>query len=141
MGKGMAGGVEEAAGETQDEGYVYRISTSKEWEEFQTKGFMFGGDLDRTTGCIHLSKLDQLQMTLQNFFVGIPDLYLLQIDSKKLGDGLVYEAADDSNFFPHFYGPSRNFIPLPLDVVVKAEKLNFSDGEKPEFRNARFPED
>ncbi|XP_043708110.1 uncharacterized protein LOC122657468 [Telopea speciosissima] len=125
----MAGGVEEAS-ETQDQEYVYRISTAKEWEVFQTNGCIFGGDLDRTTGCIHLSKLDQVQMTLQNFFKGVPDLYLLQIDCKKLGDGLVYEAVDDgSNFFPHFYGPSRCFIPLPLDAVAKAEKLNFLDGK------------
>lgn len=47
----------------------------------------------------------------------------------QLGDGLIYEAADDSNIFPHFYGPSRSFSPLPLDAVVKAEKLTLSDGK------------
>lgn len=47
----------------------------------------------------------------------------------QLGDGLIYEAADDSIIFPHFYGPSRSFSPLPLDAVVKAEKLSLSDGK------------
>ena len=47
----------------------------------------------------------------------------------QLGEGLVYEAVDDSNVFPHFYGPSRSFSPLPLDVVTKAEKLTLSDGQ------------
>ncbi|GFY98628.1 hypothetical protein Acr_13g0000290 [Actinidia rufa] len=52
-----------------------------------------------------------------------------EIRSPWLGEGLVYEAVDDSNVFPHFYGPSRSFSPLPLDVVTKAEKLTLSDGQ------------
>ncbi|XP_019243190.1 PREDICTED: uncharacterized protein LOC109223364 isoform X2 [Nicotiana attenuata] len=85
--------------------FVYRISTLEEWELLQKTGSTFGGELDRTTGYIHLSKLDQL------------------------GNGLVYEAIDDSNVFPHFYGPSRSFSPLPLDAVIKGEKLVVSDGK------------
>ncbi|XP_010276504.1 PREDICTED: uncharacterized protein LOC104611229 [Nelumbo nucifera] len=121
----MAG--KEEVRESQE--FVYRISTAKEWEELQKSGSTFGGDLDKTTGCIHLSKLDQVKPTLKNFFTGMENLYLLQIDTKKLGDGLVYEAADGSNFFPHFYGPSRSFSPLPLNAVTKAEKLTLSDGQ------------
>ncbi|PIN15548.1 hypothetical protein CDL12_11791 [Handroanthus impetiginosus] len=113
-----------------DEEFVYRISTAEEWAELQKSGATFGGDLDKSTGCFHLSKLDQVQSTLQNFFLNIKqDLYLLQIDVKKLGDGLIYEVVDDSNVFPHLYGPSRSFSPLPLDAVTKAEKLTFSDGK------------
>ncbi|KAF7804956.1 putative dihydroorotate dehydrogenase [Senna tora] len=109
--------------------FVYRISTAKEWEELQKNGSIFGGELDRSSGFIHLSKLDQVQSTLQNFFLNTKvELYLLQIDAKKLGDGLVYEIVDGSNSFPHFYGPSRSFGPLHLDVVTKAEKLCPSDG-------------
>lgn len=40
--------------------FVYRISTSAEWEELQMKGFTFGGDLDRNSGFIHLSALSQV---------------------------------------------------------------------------------
>ncbi|WJX85194.1 hypothetical protein P8452_67688 [Trifolium repens] len=108
---------------------VYRISTAKEWEELQSNGTTFGGELDKNTGFIHLSKLDQVRSTLDNFFLNCKDeLYLLQIDAKKLGDGLVYETVDGSNSFPHFYGPARSFIPLPLDVVTKAEKMSLSNG-------------
>ncbi|XP_011079510.1 uncharacterized protein LOC105163010 [Sesamum indicum] len=114
----------------EDEGFVYRISTAQEWEELQRTRATFGGDLDKSTGCFHLSKLHQVQSTLQNFFLNVKeDLYLLQIDAKKLGNGLIYEAVDESNVFPHFYGPSRSFSPLPLDAVVKAEKLTISDGK------------
>ncbi|XP_031280599.1 uncharacterized protein LOC116139063 [Pistacia vera] len=118
-----------AAKEGEGEEFVYRISTAQEWEELQKNGSIFGGDLDKSTGCIHLSKLDQVQATLQNFFLNTKvDLYLLQIDAKKLGDGLIYELVDGSNSFPHFYGPSKSFAPLPLEAVAKAEKLSLSDG-------------
>ncbi|CAK9145254.1 unnamed protein product [Ilex paraguariensis] len=121
----MEGGVNE-----REEEYVYRISTVEEWEALQKTGTTFGGDLDKSTGCIHLSKLHQVESTLQNFFLNTKsDLYLLKFDAKKLGDGLVYEAVDNSNVFPHFYGPSHSFSPLPLDAVVKAEKLVLSAGK------------
>ncbi|KAG5055947.1 hypothetical protein JHK85_008457 [Glycine max] len=108
---------------------VYRISTAKEWEELQSNGSSFGGDLDKSSAFIHLSKLDQVRSTLENFFLNSKEeLYLLQIDAKKLGDGLVYEIVDGKNSFPHFYGPSRSFVPLPLDAVIKAEKLTLTDG-------------
>ncbi|KAK6788448.1 hypothetical protein RDI58_016973 [Solanum bulbocastanum] len=120
----------EREGADVSEELVYRISTMEEWELMQKTGSTFGGDLDRTTGFIHLSKLDQVQPTLLNFFLNVKDdLYLLQIDAKKLGNGLVYEAVGDTNVFPHFYGPSWSFSPLPLDTVIKGEKLVVSDGK------------
>ncbi|KAL3648143.1 hypothetical protein CASFOL_009111 [Castilleja foliolosa] len=113
-----------------EEEFVYRISTAEEWEELRNSGSTFGGDLDKATGCFHLSKLDQVQPTLINFFMNVKeDLHLLQIDAKKLGNGLIYEAVDDSNVFPHFYGPSRSFSPLPLEVVTKSEKLTNTNGK------------
>lgn len=73
-----------AAEEGQEE-YVYRISSAEEWEQLQKEGFVYGGDLDKSTGCFHLSRLSQVQSTLQNFFLGFQgDLYLLQVDAKKV---------------------------------------------------------
>ncbi|EER93911.1 hypothetical protein BDA96_01G198700 [Sorghum bicolor] len=109
--------------------FVYRISTVDEWTEFQRTGATLGGDLDRSTGCIHLSDISQVKMTLKNFFLGRNDLYLLQIDASKLADGLIYEASDDNNYFPHFYGPGRSFVPLQLDAVVKADKIELADND------------
>jgi len=40
--------------------FVYRISTASEWEELQSKGSTFGGDLDKSTAFFHLSNLDQV---------------------------------------------------------------------------------
>ncbi|KAJ6810321.1 uncharacterized protein M6B38_158875 [Iris pallida] len=118
-----------AANKEEKEKFVYRVSSADQWEELQRTGATLGGDIDRTTGCIHLSSLHQVKGTLKNFFEGREDLFLLQVDASKLGDGLIYEAADDSNSFPHFYGPSRSFSPLLLDAVAKSEKLQLVNGE------------
>lgn len=53
------------------------------------------------------------------------DLYMFL----QLGDGLIYENVDGVNVFPHFYGPSKSFVPLTLDMVVKAEKITSSNGQ------------
>ncbi|KAG6526197.1 hypothetical protein ZIOFF_016177 [Zingiber officinale] len=66
-----------------NEGFVYRVSVPDEWEELQRTGATLGGDIDRTTGCIHFSDLDQVKMVLNNFFRGQENLYLLQIDATK----------------------------------------------------------
>lgn len=117
-------------GVKESEEFVYRISTADEWSELQTSRCTFGQQLDKDSGFIHLSKLNQVKSTLERFYLGTTkDLFLLQIDCEKLGDGLIYEAADDSNVFPHFYGPSRSFIPLAFDMVVKAERLILSNGQ------------
>ncbi|KAL9272247.1 hypothetical protein AKJ16_DCAP21226 [Drosera capensis] len=89
----------------REDEFLYRISTASEWDQLQRSGSTYGGDLDKSTGCFHLSTLPQL------------------------GDGIMYELADESNWFPHFYGPSRSFSPLPLDVVIMAEKLTRSNGK------------
>ena len=41
-----------------------RISTADEWTEFQRTGATLRGDLDRSTGCIHLSDQSQVTPTL-----------------------------------------------------------------------------
>ena len=48
------------AGKDGEPEFVYRISTAKEWEELQKNGSIFGGDLDKSSGFMHLSKLDQV---------------------------------------------------------------------------------
>ncbi|CAI0541824.1 unnamed protein product [Linum tenue] len=112
------------------EKFVYRICTATEWEDLQKDGFTHGGELDKSSGFIHLSDHNQVLSTLNNFFRNTKlDLLLLQIDAGKLGDGLVYESIDGINSFPHFYGPARSFSPLPLDVVIKSDKIVESDGQ------------
>ncbi|KAI5010009.1 uncharacterized protein LOC123428258 [Hordeum vulgare subsp. vulgare] len=102
--------------------FVYRISTGSEWAELQRTGCTLGGDLDRSTSCFHLSDHAQVKMTLKNYFHRQNDLYLLQIDTAKIADGLIYEAADGCNYFP-----DRSFAPLQLSAVIKAEKIELAN--------------
>lgn len=55
----MAASEGEAA---KEEEYVYRISTAEEWQELQSSGSIFGGELDKTSGFIHLSNLNQVSL-------------------------------------------------------------------------------
>ncbi|XP_071742294.1 uncharacterized protein [Rutidosis leptorrhynchoides] len=120
----------ENVGVNEIEEFVYRISTADEWSELQTSKSTFGQQLDKDSNYIHLSNLSQVKSTLERFYLNTTeDLFLLQIDCEKLGDGLIYENVDGTNVFPHFYGPSRSFVPLTLDMVVKAEKLFLSNGQ------------
>ncbi|KAJ0611101.1 hypothetical protein HanHA300_Chr01g0011421 [Helianthus annuus] len=117
-----------AGNESQE--FVYRISTADEWSELQTTNSTFGQQLDKDSGFIHLSNLNQVKSTLERFYLNTTDeLFLLQIDCKKLGDGLIYEDVDGTNVFPHLYGPSKSYVPLTLDMVVKAEKIISSNGQ------------
>ena len=47
----------------------------------------------------------------------------------QLADGIVYEKSDDNKYFPHFYGPGRSFVPLKLDAVVKADKIELENDD------------
>lgn len=46
----------------KEEEYVYRISRGEEWQELQSSGSTFGGELDKNSGFIHLSKLNQVYL-------------------------------------------------------------------------------
>lgn len=52
---------EEATQSTED--YVYRISTAEEWKEIEETGGTFGRELDKSSGFIHLSKIDQVPVS------------------------------------------------------------------------------
>ncbi|KAL2635153.1 hypothetical protein R1flu_006632 [Riccia fluitans] len=102
--------------------FVYRIAPEEEWESAQDKGAYYGGKLDAEF--VHLSTALQIPGTLKRFYHERNDLFLLQIDVGKLASAgnLRWEWADGQQF-PHFYGPSDAFAPLPLEAVVEKTKL------------------
>ena len=77
---------------------VYRISTAKEWEELQSTGSSFGGDLDKSSAFIHLSKLDQVKFSCFGNFIFFRFSYLFIM---VIGIGCV-----------------RAYIIVPTDLVV-----------------------
>jgi uncharacterized protein (DUF952 family) len=66
---------------------------------------------------IHLSTENQIDNTLQNYYLGNTGLILLFIDSELINEDLVYEKASNGELFPHNYGA------IPLSAIVKIEKL------------------
>jgi uncharacterized protein (DUF952 family) len=65
---------------------VYRISTVKEWAELQSNGSTFGGELDKSTGFIHLSKLDQVHFIffLSNIWISVQLDLLVNFDARTI---------------------------------------------------------
>ncbi|XP_070660857.1 uncharacterized protein [Malus domestica] len=60
--RAVAGGGGGGGGEGEGkEEYVYRIITAVEWGELQSSGSIFGGELDKKSGFIHLSNLNQIK--------------------------------------------------------------------------------
>lgn len=109
--------------------YLYRISPEEEWAASQAAGALQGGELDTSSGYIHLSTGAQVSGTLAMFFAGRTDLYLLKVDSSKLGDGLRYDEVEGVGIFPHFYGPDGTFTPLPLSAVEASAKIELENGQ------------
>ncbi|KAG0585756.1 hypothetical protein M758_2G034900 [Ceratodon purpureus] len=109
--------------------YVYRISPEDEWAAAQAAGALQGGQLDTTSGYIHLSTAAQVAGTLALFYAGRSDLFLLKVNAAKLGDGLRYDEVEGVGLFPHFYGPDGAFTPLPLSAVEDSAKIELEKGQ------------
>uniref|UniRef100_A0A7I4BSZ0 DUF952 domain-containing protein n=1 Tax=Physcomitrium patens TaxID=3218 RepID=A0A7I4BSZ0_PHYPA len=85
--------------------YLYRISPEEEWAASQAAGALQGGELDTSSGYIHLST------------------------GAQLGDGLRYDEVEGVGIFPHFYGPDGTFTPLPLSAVEASAKIELENGQ------------
>eukprot|EP00271_Cylindrocystis_brebissonii_P002318 TRINITY_DN12856_c0_g1_i1.p1 TRINITY_DN12856_c0_g1~~TRINITY_DN12856_c0_g1_i1.p1 ORF type:complete len:125 (+),score=4.49 TRINITY_DN12856_c0_g1_i1:128-502(+) len=110
---------------------LYRICPSTEWTTALTDGFLLGGDLDKRDGYIHLSTLQQVPGTLARFFRGQDNLFLLEIDSASLGDGLKWESppTDGSVVYPHLYGRSGENAGVKLNFIRRVTKILLVDGK------------
>ena len=116
--------------------YIYKVLTEDEWS-MASKSNEIITDLDQKDGFIHCSQSDQLALTLHLFFKEQSKLILLQIDSKKFKENLLFEDANLSNRkgkFPHLYGKlniqnickswgiNRNAFELPEEILIEAEQ-------------------
>ena len=84
---------------------IYHVTTRKEWQEAQKKGFYVAPSLE-TEGFIHCSQEHQVKGVLERYFKGKQNLVKLMIDTEELENPLRYELAPSINEeFPHVYGP------------------------------------
>ncbi len=97
---------------------IYKIMTSKEWENAKNVGVFKGSEMDQKDGYIHASTAEQIAGIKDKFFAGMTDLVLLSIDPTQIQDSLKWEKSPRSGkVYPHIYGA------LPLSAVTKEEKL------------------
>ena len=92
--------------------FIYKIIDSTEWQKAKEKGSYIGSKKDLQDGFIHFSGEEQVESTLQKYYLKEKDLILLKVETLKL-DHLIWEQASDGNMFPHLYSP------LSIDNVVK----------------------
>ena len=97
--------------------------------------------LDDIDGFVHFSLANQLALTIRSYFDQYETLVLLQVETDKLCDRLVFEESGSNERdgkFPHLYGKldtrdiykkwnlERNAFELPLDVLKESEKFDMT---------------
>ena len=82
---------------------VYKILKEEEFLELENIGSIYGSQLDKTDGFIHLSTKDKLLETLEKHFCGEETLILMAIETKKIISHLKWEKSRHNHVFPHLY--------------------------------------
>jgi uncharacterized protein (DUF952 family) len=54
---------------------------------------------------LHLCTEEQLEGVLDRYFADAGPVTILEVDSTRLGDALVWEEGEPGEDFPHLYGP------------------------------------
>ncbi len=83
---------------------IYKILTTDQWEDLQTKGETSGAPIDIADGFIHFSTADQVRETAARHFAGQAGLWLLAYKADGMGK-LEWEASRGGDLFPHLYAP------------------------------------
>lgn len=98
---------------------IYKIFRADEQAAFEAEGETVGAPVDVTDGYIHISTAEQVKGTAAKHFVGADGLFLVAIESDRLGDDLKWEVSRGGALFPHLYRKLRTSDvvwtqPLPL---------------------------
>ncbi len=106
---------------------VFHICSRQAIDTARTAG-VYRADSLESEGFVHLSRAHQVLPTAGTYFVGVPDLVLLEIDPTLLQSPLVYEApaplttlsaetlaSRAAELFPHCYGPIE--LAAIIDVI------------------------
>lgn len=98
---------------------IYKIFRADEQAAFQAEGETVGAPVDVADGYIHISTAGQVRETAAKHFAGADGLFLVAIESDRLGDDLKWEVSRGGALFPHLYRKLRASDvvwtqPLPL---------------------------
>ena len=83
---------------------IFKIVHAAEWRAAGRVGEYAGSVKDRADGFLHFSTAEQVPGTLEKYYSGMTDLFLVCVDAARLGMALKFEPARDGSHYPHLYG-------------------------------------
>ena len=69
---------------------VYKICSKSEWDKAVIEKIYTGSEVDNRDGFIHLSTINQIQVTVSKHFAGQEDLLIIQFDENKIQNKLKW---------------------------------------------------
>lgn len=98
---------------------IYKIVTTKEWDEALELGVFKGAPVDLADGYIHFSTREQVVETAEKHFKGQHPLLLIAFGADQFGDSLKWEPSRGGALFPHLYATldptlASGIYPLPI---------------------------
>ncbi|MEO0746375.1 MAG: DUF952 domain-containing protein [Pseudomonadota bacterium] len=101
---------------------IYKIFRAPEWAALRANGATPGAPIDVADGYVHFSTAEQAAETAARHFALQDDLFLIAVDTDRLGDALKWEASRGGALFPHLYRE------MQLADVHWAQPLPLVDG-------------
>ena len=86
---------------------VFKLLRADEYAQFAADGSFAGSADDRRDGFIHLSSANQWEATRAKWFADAGGLWLVALDTARLGAALRWEASRGGAPFPHLYREIR----------------------------------
>lgn len=102
---------------------IYKIFRPQEWQALRSTGATRGAPIDVADGYVHFSTSDQAAETAAKHFTTEADLFLIAVDTDRLGDALKWEVSRGGAEFPHLYRD------LKMEDVVWAQPLPLENGK------------
>lgn len=105
---------------------IFHITPKSDWQANEPGGIYQGESL-KDVGFIHCCFHSQIDKVMKQWFAGIDNLLLVEIDPQKVNAEIRYENLDGgSENFPHIYGP------INLDAVITISEVNNPNERKNE---------
>ncbi|MFT6089547.1 MAG: hypothetical protein ACJAWM_001377 [Sulfitobacter sp.] len=101
---------------------IYKIFRANEWQTLRSAGTTQGAPIDVADGYVHFSTATQAAETAAKHFAGEDDLFLLAVETDRLGDAIKWEVSRGGAKFPHLYRD------LQLTDIAWAQPLPLHDG-------------
>lgn len=97
---------------------IYHCINPNYWAIVKDQDLYFSETFEEE-GFIHACRIDQLEHVKTNYYVGVPEIIVLKINTEKLTSTLKIEPASGQEF-PHIYGGiNKESIVEVLKIIQK----------------------